>query len=271
MLIKKLQDKMDVLAHSDLLRHKWIAQSQTGTQQILLNSSETNPSKQTLFCSNDYLGFASHPDILCALKDEIDRWGGGSGASHLISGHMGPHEALEVKLSELFARLIPDNRCLTFSTGYMANLAVMTVLGDADSEIFSDELNHASLIDGIRLCKGKVNIYKHRDYDALAQLLDKSTADVRLIVTDGIFSMDGDRANVEVLQKLAHKYDAWIVVDDAHGYGVIGSEGLGSLEVEQSINGRMILVGTLSKSAGLSGAFVVAHQTIIDYIFHLLK
>ena len=271
MLIKKLQDKMDVLAHSDLLRHKWIAQSQTGTQQILLNSSETNPSKQTLFCSNDYLGFASHPDILCALKDGIDRWGGGSGASHLISGHMGPHEALEVKLSELFARLIPDNRCLTFSTGYMANLAVMTVLGDADSEIFSDELNHASLIDGIRLCKGKVNIYKHRDYDALAQLLDKSTADVRLIVTDGIFSMDGDRANVEVLQKLAHKYDAWIVVDDAHGYGVIGGEGLGSLEVEQSINGRMILVGTLSKSAGLSGAFVVAHQTIIDYIFQTAR
>ncbi|MDA0237030.1 MAG: 8-amino-7-oxononanoate synthase [Proteobacteria bacterium] len=271
MLIRKLQDKMNVLEHSDLLRHKWIAQSKTGTQQMLLNSSQSNLSKQTLFCSNDYLGFASHPDILCALKEGVDRWGGGSGASHLISGHMAPHEELEVTLSQLFSRLIPDNRCLTFSTGYMANLAVMTVLGDVSSEIFSDELNHASLIDGIRLCKGKINIYKHRDYDALTELLEKSTADIRLIVTDGVFSMDGDQANVDVLQKLAYKYDAWIVLDDAHGYGVIGDEGLGSLEVEQSINGRVILIGTLGKSAGLSGAFIVAHQTIIEYIFQTAR
>ena len=271
MLIKTLQEKMNVLERSDLLRHKWIAQSQTGTQQMLLSATQLNPSEQTLFCSNDYLGFANHPDILYALKEGVDHWGGGSGASHLISGHMRPHEDLEVMLSQLFLRLIPDNRCLTFSTGYMANLAVMTVLGDASSEIFSDELNHASLIDGIRLSKGKVNIYKHRDYDALDNLLSNSTAGTRLIVTDGVFSMDGDRANVDVLQKLAHKHDAWIVVDDAHGYGVIGDEGLGSLESEQLICDRVILVGTLGKSAGLSGAFIVAHQTIIEYIFQTAR
>ena len=267
MLIKKLQERMNVLAQSNMLRQKWIAQSRTGTHQLINNADHSVSAKHTLFCSNDYLGFASHPDILDALKEGIEIWGGGSGASHLISGHMAPHEQLEMMLSRLFSQIIPDNRCLTFSTGYMANLAVMTVLGEGDCEVFSDELNHASLIDGIRLCKSKVNIYKHRDYEALESMLKKNTSDIRLIVTDGVFSMDVDQADLSVLSDLAVKYDAWIIVDDAHGYGVLGKKGLGSLENEKELSGRIILVGTLGKAAGLSGAFVIANQTIIDYLF----
>ena len=266
-MIKKLQAKMNELAQSNLLRQKWIAQSQTGTRQLIASADHAFSDNHILFCSNDYLGLASHPDVHDALKKGVDLWGAGSGASHLISGHMEPHEQLELMLSELFAHLIPDNLCLTFSTGYMANLAVMTALGDRDCTIFSDELNHASLIDGIRLCKSEVCIYRHRDYDALESLLKKNRSDTRLIVTDGVFSMDGDQADLSVLSDLADKYDAWIIVDDAHGYGVLGDEGLGSLENESKLCDRIVLIGTLGKAAGLSGAFVIAHQTIINFIF----
>jgi 8-amino-7-oxononanoate synthase len=267
MLIKKLQHKMTDLAQANLLRKKWIGQSKTDTHQLISSSDHTISDNYTLFCSNDYLGFANHPEILDSLRKGVDLWGGGSGASHLISGHMAPHEQLEKMLSQLFSQLIPDGKCLTFSTGYMANLAVMTVLGDGDCEIFSDELNHASLIDGIRLSKAQVSIYKHRDYEALEKLLKQSNSDMRLIVSDGVFSMDGDQADLSSLCDLAVKYDAWVVVDDAHGYGVLGEEGLGSLEVASRLCDRIILIGTLGKAAGLSGAFVIAHQTIVDFIF----
>ena len=271
MLIKKLQHKMADLAQANLLRKKWIAQSQTGTNQLISSIDDATSNNHTLFCSNDYLGFANHPEILDALRKGVDLWGGGSGASHLISGHMAPHEQLEKMLGQLFSQLIPDNRCLTFSTGYMANLAVMTVLGDSDCEIFSDELNHASLIDGIRLSKAQVSIYKHRDYEDLEKLLKKNKSDMRLIVSDGVFSMDGDQADLSSLCDLAAKYDAWIVVDDAHGYGVLGEEGLGSLETTSKLCDRIILIGTLGKAAGLSGAFVIAHKAIVDFIFQTAR
>ena len=271
MLIKKLQHRMNGLAQANLLRQKWIAQSPTGTHQSIASSDQAISDNHTLFCSNDYLGFASHPDVLESLREGIDLWGGGSGASHLISGHMAPHEQLEDMLAELFSQFIPENRCLTFSTGYMANLAVMTVLGDSGCEIYSDELNHASLIDGIRLSKAQVSIYSHRDYEVLEALLQKSNSDMRLIVTDGVFSMDGDQADLSVISDLAVKYDAWIVVDDAHGYGILGEIGLGSIETSSGLSDRIIRIGTVGKSAGLSGAFVIAHQTIIDFIFQTAR
>jgi 8-amino-7-oxononanoate synthase len=153
----------------------------------------------------------------------------------------------------------------------MANLAVITALAQGDCEIFSDELNHASLIDGIRLCKKTVKIFKHANYDHLAMMLNESTAELRLIVTDGVFSMDGDKADLDTLYELSEKYNAWVIVDDAHGYGVLGSNGLGSLEVTNQTSERVVLIGTLGKSAGLSGAFVVAHQTIVNFIFQTAR
>ena len=270
-MLRKLEEKLSGLKTAGLLRRKRIAQSPTQTRQSINNHDNSISTEKTLFCSNDYLSLASHPEVIAALKDGIDKWGGGSGASHLISGHMAPHEELENMISQLFSGLISDNRCITFSTGYMANLAVITALAQGDCEIFSDELNHASLIDGIRLCKKTVKIFKHANYDHLAMMLNESSAELRLIVTDGVFSMDGDKADLDTLYELSEKYNAWVIVDDAHGYGVLGSNGLGSLEVTNQTSERVVLIGTLGKSAGLSGAFVVAHQTIVNFIFQTAR
>ena len=224
-----------------------------------------------MFCSNDYLGLAAEPAIAEALAEGARRWGGGSGASPLVSGHSAAHEAVADTLSRWYAPHIPEARALGFCTGYMANLAVVTALGDEHTEIFSEQLNHASLIDAARLAKARVTRYAHADVASLRTLLAASTAKVRLIVTDAVFSMDGDLAPLPELLALAEQFDAWLVVDDAHGFGVLGERGRGSLEHFGLRSERLILVGTLGKAAGLAGAFVAAHATIVEYLLQAAR
>jgi 8-amino-7-oxononanoate synthase len=232
------------------------------------------------FCSNDYLGLANHPELAKAIAEGLQRFGSGSGESHMISGHHRPHDALEKALAKTQEAFIPEVRALFFSTGYMANLAAITAISSSlgsnqAMSIYSEELNHASLIDGVRLAskqnQAKVQVFPHQDLQALEQLLANDTNQFKLIVTDGVFSMDGDLAKVTELLKLAHQYDALILVDDAHGFGVLGQHGFGILENVgiQNANeaaARIIYIGTLGKAAGISGAFIAGHKTLIEWI-----
>src|SRR5690606_33374561 len=174
------------------------------------------------FCSNDYLGLAAHPAVIEAVGEGARRWGAGSGASHLVSGHGRAHAALEEALAALLAPCIPGAAALTFCSGYMANLALLTTLGDGAAAIFADKLNHASLIDGGLLAAAPMRRYPHGRVDRLAAMLAESAAPVKLIVTDAVFSMDGDIAPLPELLELAERHDAWLIVDDAHGFGVLG-------------------------------------------------
>ena len=218
------------------------------------------------FCSNDYLGLASHPAIVEALQEGAARYGAGSGASHLISGHSRAHALLEEELAAFVGPHLEAPRALYFSTGYMANLAVLSALAARDDDIFSEELNHASLIDGARLSRATVKVYPHRDLNALEALLKASRAANRLVVTDSVFSMDGDIAPLPQLLTLCERYGAWLVVDDAHGFGVLGAHGRGALEHFNLRSRHLVYVGTLGKAAGVSGAFVAAHQTVIEWL-----
>jgi 8-amino-7-oxononanoate synthase len=232
------------------------------------------------FCSNDYLGLANHPDLAKAISEGLQLFGSGSGASHMISGHHRPHDDLENSLAKTQAVFIPEVRALFFSTGYMANLAAITAISSGLGSnqvmsIYSEELNHASLIDGVRLAskqnQAKIQVFPHQDLQALEQLLANDTNQFKLIVTDGVFSMDGDIAKVAELLKLAHQYDALMLIDDAHGFGVLGQHGFGILEHAgiQKTNeaaARIIYIGTLGKAAGISGAFITGHKTLIEWI-----
>ncbi len=218
------------------------------------------------FCSNDYLGLANHPAIGAALAEGAHRWGAGSGASHLISGHLRAHADLEDDLGAFLEPCIPQARALGFCTGYMANLALLTALGDAQATIFADKLNHASLIDGALLAKAPMQRYPHGRIDLLADQLARCTTPLKLIVTDAVFSMDGDLAPLPELLALAERFDAWLVVDDAHGFGVLGDQGRGTLAHFGLRSERFIYMGTLGKAAGVAGAFVAAHATIIEWL-----
>ena len=218
------------------------------------------------FCSNDYLGLASHPAIVAALQEGAARYGAGSGASHLISGHSRAHALLEEQLAAFVAPHLESARALYFSTGYMANLAVLSALASPGDDIFSEQLNHASLIDGARLSRAGVKVYPHRDLAALEALLEASRAASRLVVTDSVFSMDGDVAPLPQLLALCERFDAWLVVDDAHGFGVLGAHGRGALEHFNLRSRHLVYIGTLGKAAGVSGAFVAAHETVIEWL-----
>lgn len=218
------------------------------------------------FCSNDYLGLASHLHVVDALADGARLWGAGSGASHLVSGHSQAHATLESTLAQWMAPHIHGARALLFCSGYMANVALMTALGDEQATILSDKLNHASLIDGALLARAKLLRYPHGQLDALERQLRACTTPVKLIVTDAVFSMDGDVADLPALLRLAEQYDAWLVIDDAHGFGVLGAHGHGSLEHFGLCSERLICMGTLGKAAGVSGAFVAAHPVIVEWL-----
>lgn len=264
-LLDHLQAKLHALAAQSLTRTLRTADTGTAPRQTV------NGRELLMFCANDYLGLAAEPALAEALAEGARRWGGGSGASPLVSGHSAAHQQLTGTLAAWFAPHIPQARALSFCTGYMANLAVITALGDAHTAIFSEQLNHASLIDAARLAKAQVTRYGHRDVAGLRQLLAASTARVKLIVTDAVFSMDGDLAPLPELLALADEFDAWLVVDDAHGFGVLGAGGRGTLEHFGLHSERLILVGTLGKAAGLAGAFVVAHATIVDYLLQAAR
>ncbi|MDR1349722.1 MAG: 8-amino-7-oxononanoate synthase [Zoogloeaceae bacterium] len=220
--------------------------------------------KMLLFASNDYLGLAAHPDIIAALSKGARDWGVGSGASHLVSGHLEAHETLEQRLAEFTG----FERCLTFSTGYLANLAVTpTLAAGRDDAIFADRLNHASLIDAAQLSRARQHRYPHGDMAALERLLSKSAAKTKVIVSDAVFSMDGDLAPLPDLFRLAERFDAWLVIDDAHGFGVLGAEGRGSLACcGIRPHPRILLMATLGKAAGVGGAFVAGSKLAIEYL-----
>lgn len=270
MLLDHLQNKLDAIAAQDRTRVLRAAESPTSPHQTVRGPDGLGR-ERLMFCANDYLGLAAHPRIAKALTTGAQIWAGGSGASHLISGHTLAHERLENRLADWFAPHIPQVRILGFSTGYMANLAVTTTLGDADAEFFSDELNHASLIDGMRLAKAPVQRFAHANMAALRELLVASTAKIKLIVSDTVFSMDGDLGPIPELLRMAEEHDAWLILDDAHGFGVLGQFGRGALEHFGLSSERLILVGTLGKAAGLSGAFVAAHERVIQYLLQAAR
>ncbi|MFL6657014.1 MAG: 8-amino-7-oxononanoate synthase [Massilia sp.] len=217
------------------------------------------------FCSNDYLGLAAHPRVVEALREGAALYGAGSGASHLISGHSLAHELLEDRLAQFVGTHLESARALSFSTGYMANLAILTTLGaDNDAEIFSEFLNHASLIDGARLARAQVKVYPHADLAALAALLEASSSTNKVVVTDSVFSMDGNLAPLPELLALCEQHDAWLVIDDAHGFGTIGANGRGALEHFNLCSPNLVYMGTLGKAAGVGGAFVAAHASVIE-------
>jgi 8-amino-7-oxononanoate synthase len=218
------------------------------------------------FCSNDYLGLAAHPRVVDALREGAARYGAGSGASHLISGHSRAHDLLEQRLADFMAPHLESARALYFCTGYMANLAVVSAMAGRDADIFSESLNHASLIDGTRLARAAVKVYPHGAVDALEKLLAASTAASKLVVTDSVFSMDGDLAPLPALLALCERYGAWLMVDDAHGFGVLGAGGRGALEHFNLRSPYLIYMGTLGKAAGVGGAFVAAHATVIEWL-----
>ncbi len=218
------------------------------------------------FCSNDYLGLAAHPRIVNALQEGASLYGAGSGASHLISGHSRAHAELEERLAEFVAPQIADARALYFCTGYMANIAILSALSGSGADLFSESLNHASLIDGARLSRAHVQVYPHGDLDQLASLLAASTAANKMVVTDSVFSMDGDLAALPQLLALCEQHDAWLVVDDAHGFGVLGEHGRGVLEHYALSSPNLVYMGTLGKAAGVAGAFVAAHKSVIEWL-----
>jgi len=221
------------------------------------------------FNSNDYLGLAAHPLVIEALKEGASLYGAGSGASHLISGHSQAHERLEELLGMMLSPFLPSVRVLSFSTGYMANLGVLTALADSakgDITFFSDALNHASLIDGIRLTRMPCQVYAHADVADLSQRLSSCQSGAKVVVTDGVFSMDGDIAPLQDLLRLCEQYGAWLLVDDAHGFGVLGDSGAGVLQHFNLHSEQLIYMGTLGKAAGVSGAFVAAHENLIEWM-----
>jgi 8-amino-7-oxononanoate synthase len=212
------------------------------------------------FCSNDYLGLASHPQLIAALQQGAQQWGVGAGAAHLVSGHFAPHHQLEQAL----AAFVGKPAALLFSTGFMANLGVVQALVGKGDTVFADKLNHASLNDAMLLSRAEVKRYRHGDMAQLAQLLVQAASGRKLITTDAVFSMDGDLAPLREMLALCEQHDAWLLVDDAHGFGVLGEGGRGSLSHFGLASPRIILMGTLGKAAGVSGAFVAAEQVVID-------
>jgi 8-amino-7-oxononanoate synthase len=220
------------------------------------------------FCSNDYLGLASHPKVISAFKRGADEYGVGSGAAHLVNGHTRAHQALEEELADFVGR----ERALLFSTGYMANLGAIGALAGRGDAVFEDRLNHASLLDGGLLSGARFKRYPHADANALACLLAEAGSGERLIVTDGVFSMDGDLAPLPALATLAQHHDAWLMVDDAHGLGVLGATGRGTLE--HFGLGAMevpVLMGTLGKALGTAGAFVSGSAELIEWLIQAAR
>ncbi len=236
-------------------------------QRRLLDSPQAehitaNGAAYLSFCSNDYLGLANDPKLVLALQQAATEAGVGSGASNLITGHHRFHDALERSL----AAFVGKPAALLFSTGYMANIGVISALMGREDAVFSDKLNHACLNDGAFLSRAKHHRFAHNDINALDQLLAASTARHKLIAADAVFSMDGDIAPLAAYLDLCERYDAYLYVDDAHGFGVLGPQGQGTLQHLGLDSPRLIMMGTLGKAAGVAGAFVAAEQVVIDYL-----
>jgi 8-amino-7-oxononanoate synthase len=266
--------KLNELSQQGLYRSRRIVESPQGINLMCDGNPVIN------FCSNDYLGLANHPDVINALKSAVDKYGVGSGSAHLICGHSSAHHQLEEELADFTGR----DRALLFSTGYMANMGAISVLVGRGDTVFEDRLNHVSLIDGGLLSGARFKRYVHADVEHLQRLLGNSKAikhsidtpnplplpkgegiSRRLIVTDGLFSMDGDIAPLQSLSAVAKRHNVWLMVDDAHGLGVLGEQGGGSLsQLGLTQNDVQVLVGTLGKAFGTFGAFVAGSQDLIE-------
>jgi len=212
------------------------------------------------FCNNDYLGLANHPEVIAAWQAGAEKWGVGGGSSHLVIGHSGPHHELEVALADMTGR----PRALLFSNGYMANLGAVTALVGQGDTVLEDRLNHASLLDAGLLSGARFSRYLHNDAESLAARLQKASGDT-LVVTDGVFSMDGDLADLPALAQTAKAKGAWLMVDDAHGFGPLGANGGGIVEhFGLGIDDVPVLIGTLGKAFGTAGAFVAGSEELIE-------
>ncbi|WP_028697298.1 8-amino-7-oxononanoate synthase [Pseudomonas monteilii] len=239
---------------ADLYRQRPLLESPQGPEVVV------DGQRLLAFCSNDYLGLANHPEVIAAWQAGAERWGVGGGASHLVVGHSAPHHQVEEALAELTGR----PRALLFSTGYMANLGAITALVGQGDTVLQDRLNHASLLDGGLLSGARFNRYLHNDPASLASRLDKAVGNT-LVVTDGVFSMDGDLADLPALADVARARGAWLMVDDAHGLGTLGAQGGGIVEhFGLGVDDVPVLIGTLGKACGTAGAFVAGSEELIE-------
>lgn len=246
---------------ADLYRQRPLLESPQGPEVVV------DGQRLLAFCSNDYLGLANHPEVIAAWQAGAERWGVGGGASHLVIGHSTPHHQLEEALAELTGR----PRALLFSTGYMANLGAITALVGQGDTVLQDRLNHASLLDGGLLSGARFSRYLHNDPASLASRLDKATGNT-LVVTDGVFSMDGDLADLPALADVARARGAWLMVDDAHGLGTLGTQGGGIVEhFGLGVDDVPVLVGTLGKACGTAGAFVAGSEALIEALVQFAR
>ncbi len=258
MPFSELQQQLDERAAAGLLRSRRTLDSPQSPHIIV------DGKPYLAFCSNDYLGLANHPRLIVALQQGAQQWGVGAGAAHLVSGHFAAHHLLELQL----ANFVGKPAALLFSTGYMANLGVVQALVGKGDTVFADKLNHASLNDAMLLSRAGVKRYRHGDLTQLAQLLEQTTTGRKLVITDTVFSMDGDIAPLPALLSLCEQHDAWLYVDDAHGFGVLGGQGCGTLAHFGISSERIIYMATLGKAAGVSGAFVAAQHVVIDTLIN---
>ncbi len=254
---KDLAQELAQRRRTHLYRQRQVITSPTGPEAVI------DGRRYTLFCSNDYLALAAHPALVAAMQRGAEQWGVGAGAAHLVTGHMAPHHALEEELADFVGR----PKALLFSTGYMANLGFVGALAGRGDAVFEDRLNHASLLDAARLAGARLSRYTHASASALEERLAASGAANKLVVTDGVFSMDGDLAPLPELARSAQAHDAWLCVDDAHGLGVIGAHGGGTLEhYGMTLAQVPVLMGTLGKGFGSFGAFIAGEADLIDYL-----
>lgn len=252
--MKDLALALDKLKHENLFRTRKLSSSAQQVEPII------NGQKVLSFCSNDYLGLANHPKVIERFVTAAKKYGVGSGASHLITGHHESHAALEKELAEFLG----CEQALLFSTGYMANLGVVSALANRHSTIFADKLNHASLNDAALLSRAKLCRYAHQSTDQLEKDIAADEKASKLILTDGVFSMGGTVTPVKTLQSIAKKHGATLIIDDAHGIGVLGKQGKGC--TEDLLSNNDILIGTLGKAFGTSGAFVAGKQETIEWV-----
>ena len=255
-MIDHYAQQLDALAAEHALRRRRTLASPCGPL------AQVDGRELLSFCSNDYLGLANHPALIEAAQAGAAIYGAGSGASHLVSGHSLAHEQLETAL----ARFVGMPRALMFSTGYMANMGIIPALVGRHDAVFSDKLNHACLIDAALLSRADHTRYPHNDVCALEHALKNSTARRKLIATDAVFSMDGDIAPLPQIVALCERHNALLLIDDAHGFGVLGAGGRGTLNHFGIQSDRVLLMGTLGKAAGVSGAFVAGHAVLIEWL-----
>jgi 8-amino-7-oxononanoate synthase len=253
--MKPLKPELERRRNAHLYRRRRVSSALPGVEQCIDGES------MLLFCSNDYLGLATHPEVVAAMAQGAQRYGAGSGSAHLVCGHSEAHHQLEIELAEFVGR----PRALLFSTGYMANLGAVTALLGRGDSVYQDRLNHASLIDAALLSRARLKRYPHGDSQALGRLLAAHGEGEALVVSDGVFSMDGDLAPLPEIAEHCRRHDAWLMVDDAHGFGVLGEHGGGTLEL-QTLGGSdvPVLVCTLGKALGTFGAFVAGSDALIE-------